>query len=408
MVFELFIGLRYLRIREGFISLITVLSVAGVAVGVMALIVVISVMAGFESDLKSRILGVESHIVITRPEVPFKDYPEILNEVRQIDGVESATAYIETQMMLRSADRMTGAVLRGIDLSDAHLGMPYVDRELLRKLNDPPAIDNIDRTPPGIILGKELAMSLGVVEGETLHLVTPTGVISPMGHLPYMKRFQVVGYFKSGIYDFDGSLSYVSMKEAQKMLRMGGAATGIEIRLKNIYRAENVAGMLSDRLGETYRVKDWMEMNRNLFFALKLEKTMMFVILALIILVAAFNIASMLIMMVMHKTKDIAILKAMGATRRSIAKIFVFKGMVIGLAGTLFGGSIGILLCVLLKYYEFVKLPELYYISTLPVELEPMTIILTIVSAFVICFLATLYPAHQAAGLDPIDAIRYG
>jgi lipoprotein-releasing system permease protein len=234
-------------------------------------------------------------------------------------------------------------------------------------------------------------------------------MISPVGHLPAMRRFTVAGLFSSGMYEFDGSLAYISLPVAQRLLRMGDAVTGIEIRVRDIYNARDIAETIVDSLGFPYWAKDWSQMNRNLFSALKLEKTVMFIILALIILVAAFNIASSLIMMVLQKTRDIAILKAMGATDRSIRKIFVAKGVAIGLVGTVLGVCFGIILCVLLQHYQFIELPgDVYYITTLPVKLQLMDVLLIAVSAVAICFVATLYPALQASRLDPVEAIRYG
>ncbi|MFC1829997.1 FtsX-like permease family protein, partial [Thermodesulfobacteriota bacterium] len=248
-----------------------------------------------------------------------------------------------------------------------------------------------------------------VIKGDTVYLISPRGVISPVGHLPAMKRFRVTDLFESGMYEFDGTMAYVLLKDAQKILRIPDAVTGIEVRVEDIYKARNIAGEIIGKLGFPYWAKDWMQMNRNLFSALKLEKTVMFIILTLIILVAAFNIASTLIMMVMGKTRDIAILKAMGATDKSIRRIFVFNGMVIGSLGTFIGVVLGFLLCILLEKYKFIELPgDVYYITTLPVRLEGLDVLLIAAAAMVICFLATLYPARQAAKLNPVDAIRYG
>jgi lipoprotein-releasing system permease protein len=224
-----------------------------------------------------------------------------------------------------------------------------------------------------------------------------------------MKRFKVAGLFESGMYEYDKSLAYIHLNEAQKILRMGDSVTGIEVRVNDIYDASNIAETIAAGLGFPYWAKDWMRMNRNLFSALKLEKTVMFIILALIVLVAAFNIASTLIMMVMGKTRDIAILKAMGATDSSIRKIFIFKGMIIGFVGTALGVCMGFILCKLLEKYKFIELPgDVYYISTLPVRLESSMVFLIAAASMMICFIATLYPAHQASRLNPVEAIRYG
>ena len=411
MSFEYFIGSRYLRAKqkETFISLITLLSIAGVTVGVMALIVVIAVMAGFESDLRNRILGVESHVVVMRHGSSLFDYRRISEQVEDTDGVEAATPFIYTQIMLRSSSNVSGAVLRGIDPKSAHRVIKILESPVLQDLIKIPDGENKQASVPGIILGKELARNLSVVKGDAIYLISSRGMISPMGHIPVMKRFKVAGVFESGLYEYDGSLAYIHLHEAQKVLRMADSVTGIEVRVNDIYAAKNVAEKIVTTLGFPYWTKDWMQMNRNLFSALKLEKTVMFIILALIVLVAAFNIASTLIMMVMGKTKDIAILKAMGALDGSIRKIFIFKGMVIGSVGTTLGVCLGFILCKLLEKYKFIELPgDVYYISTLPVRLEFLDVFIIATAAMVICFVATIYPAHQASKLNPVEAIRYG
>jgi lipoprotein-releasing system permease protein len=412
MAFEYFIGGRYLRARQkqAFINLITILSIAGVTVGVMALIVVIAVMTGFEADLKARILGGQSHVVVMRHGGPLTEYRKILSEVEKIDDVEGATPFIYTQGMLRSKSGASGVVIRGIDPNTAgrviktlkDVSLPYMSATENSQSDQP--------TIPGIVLGKELARNLGVIQGDIIHLMSPRGMLSPIGHVPAMKQFKVTGYFESGMYDFDSSFAYIHLKAAQKLLRIGDAVTGIEVRVREIYKAREIATKLKDQLQFPYWTRDWMQMNKNLFRALKVERVVMFVILTLIILVAAFNIASTLIMMVMGKTRDIAILKAMGATNKSIRKIFVFNGMVIGLIGTGLGVVLGLLLCIGLKHYDIYELTgDIYYFTTtLPVKLEIVNVLAVIAAALVICFLATLYPAHQASKLNPVDAIRYG
>lgn len=411
MSFEYFIGGRYLRAKhkETFISLITILSVAGVTVGVMALIVVIAVMAGFESDLKQRILGVESHIVLMRHDGSFSGYKKISKQINEFQGVEAATPFIYSQIMLRSSTGVSGAVLRGIDPESAGSVIKILKNSVLQNLKQIQRQGNSKTFVPGIILGKELAKNLGVLKGDAVYLISSRGMISPIGYLPAMKRFEVVGLFESGMYEYDGSLAYIDLEDAQKILNMKGSVTGIEVRVDDIYNARNIAEKIVSELGFPYWARDWMRMNHNLFSALKLEKTVMFIILALIVLVAAFNIASTLIMMVMGKTKDIAILKAMGAMDSSIRKIFIYKGMIIGAVGTLLGVCLGFIICKLLEKYKFIQLPgDVYYISTLPVRLEALDVFMIASAAMVICFLATLYPASQASKLNPIEAIRYG
>ncbi len=411
MAFEYFIGSRYLRSRQktGFISFITVLSVAGVTVGVMALIIVISVMTGAESYFKTKILGVEPHIMVYSYDDSIGDYPDVIDTVMRHQQVESAIPFVETQAMLRSSAGMSGAVLRGLDpAAEGTEIMGFSRSELGEKLS-PQTDDGQEPGMPGIILGKNLSRSLGVSQGDTLYLISPRGMMSPAGHMPSMKRFKVSGVFESGFYEYDSSLAYIHMHTAQELLKTGDAATAIGIRVSDIYKADRVAEDISKSLGYSYMAMDWMEMNRNFFSALKLEKTAMFVILTLIILVAAFNIASTLIMMVMSKTRDIAILKAMGATEKSIRKIFVFKGLVIGGIGTVIGTTLGIAGCFVLEKYQFVDLPgDVYYFTTLPVQVQFLDIAMIVAAAMAICFLATLYPARKASRLNPVEALRYG
>lgn len=412
MAFEYFIGSRYLRAKQkqAFVSLITILSIAGVMVGVMALIVVIAVMNGFDNDLKVRILGGQSHIVLMRHGSAFNQYRQVMEEVENTQGVEAATPFIITQGMLRSKAAAVGAVIRGIDPQTAGRVMKTLEK---LSLTGPPAESPSAQEAsevPGIVLGKELARNLGVIEGDMIHLISPRGMLSPIGHVPAMKQFKVTGFFVSGMYEYDQTFAFIHLKDAQKMLRMGDSVTGIDIRVRDIYKAKDIAENVILKLGFPYWARDWMEMNKNLFRALKMERLVMAIILILIVLVAAFNIASSLIMLVMGKTRDIAILKAMGATTKSIRKIFVFSGMVIGSIGTVLGLSLGLVLCILLKNYDIYELTgDIYYFTTtLPVKIEISWLIGIVSVTMVICFLATLYPAHQAAKLDPVEAIRYG
>ncbi len=414
MTFEYFIGNRYLRVKQTFISLITILSIAGITIGVMALIIVIAVMSGAESEFRSRILGVESHVMIMRYGNAFTDYRRIIQDIEKIDGVKTASPYVFSQIMLRSSSRVSGAVLRGIDPGSAGQAIKSLDKAFLEQRLTQNQIAGTSAFVPGIILGQELARNLGVIENDIIYLISPRGMISPIGHIPAMKRFRVTGLFESGMYEYDTSLAYVHLKDAQSILHIGDSVTNIGVRVKDIYKADTIAENIAANLNQKYKTgsywaRDWMQMNRNLFSALKLEKKAMFIILTLIVLVAAFNIASSLIMMVMGKTKDIAILKAMGATDKSIKRIFVFKGMIIGLTGTVLGMCLGLTGCILLKHYKFIKLPgDIYYFTTLPVKLEALDVFVIVSAAMIICYLATLYPARQASKLNPVEAIRYG
>jgi lipoprotein-releasing system permease protein len=407
MAVEFFIGRRYLRAKQkqAFISLITFLSVAGVTVGVMALIIVLAVMAGFEDDLKSRILNVNAHITLQSYHSTFSDYRNVLETVEETPGVESAAPFVTTQVMIRSSGGYSAAIIRGMDLDSAGRVITYLDTEPIKVQAQQRETDSSIK--PGLILGKELAEHLGAVVGNTVQLISPRGSLSPIGPLPGMKQFQVVGLFESGMYEFDRSLGFISLADAQTLQKLDDEVNGLEIRVTDSDRADTLRQQIVETLGFPFYALDWMQKNQNLFSALELEKTVMFIILTLIVLVAAFNIASTLIMMVMEKKRDIAILRAMGATDRQVRSIFVFKGMVIGLIGTLLGDGLGVILCALLKRYQFIELPsDVYFLSTLPVKLQPLMIVQVSAAAMAICFLATLYPARQASRMNPVEAIR--
>ncbi|MCU0588451.1 MAG: lipoprotein-releasing ABC transporter permease subunit [Syntrophobacteraceae bacterium] len=415
MNFELFVSLRYLlaKRRQTFISLITFISIAGVAVGVMALIVVLAVMNGFQEDLRSRILGITSHMVIGSFGGTIADYREAAEKARGTEGVLAATPFIYTQVMISSGKSFSGAVLRGIDPETASSVLNLQKNmkrgnveDLIRKPS--PGQEGDSEVHPGIILGQELSNHLGVRQGEWLTIISPVGRVTPMGQVPKSKLFQVVGIFQSGMYEFDNTLAYVDLATAQQFLGLGDVVTGVEMKLTDIYDAQKVGDKLRAQLAYPFYVRDWMQMNHSLFSALKLEKVVMFIILTLIILVAAFNIVSSLIMMVMEKTRDIAILKAMGATTARIRKIFVLEGLMIGVSGTVLGLFGGFSLCALLKKYKFIELPpEVYYIPTLPVQVNAVDVWLIALAAIFISLLATIYPSRQAAKLDPAEALRY-
>ncbi|MFH2099122.1 MAG: lipoprotein-releasing ABC transporter permease subunit [Pseudomonadota bacterium] len=409
MSWELFISGRYLRSRrrEVFVSMITAISVGGVMVGVMALIVVIAVMTGFTSDLKNRILSVTPHVSVFRQGGNFTEWPRVMEELVAMEGVDNAAPFIQGQVMIRGPHGSSGCVVNGVDPAreKGENGMARLVAEGSVDDLTPPAGSP---RAPGVILGAELARSLALMEGDPVYIISPQGVLSPLGPMPAMRRLSVVGILESGMYDYDASFCWTDLATAQGILRMGDAVSGIRLTVEEVYQARNLADRISGEMGFPYWARDWMRANQNLFAALKLEKVTMFVILTLNVLVAAFNIAATLIMMVTQRRKDIAILKTMGASAASIRKIFVANGMVIGLTGTALGMGMGGLLCFILDRYPFIKLdPNVYYISTLPVRLEALDVAVIAASALVICFLATLYPAWKAARLDPVEALRY-
>ncbi|MBI5750224.1 MAG: lipoprotein-releasing ABC transporter permease subunit [Nitrospinae bacterium] len=400
--YELFIGLRYLKAKrkQAFISLITIISMAGVAIGVGTIIAVISVMAGFEEDLRNKILGTNSHIVIIdRGEGAIKDYKNIIPKIEKVEHVISATPFIYNQVMLTTESGVSGVVLRGIDPSEEGKVT-----DIKKNIKDG-RLDALNEKQK-IIIGKELSKRLLAFVGNNITVVSPLGAIGPMGTIPKMKSFEVVGIFESGMYEYDSTLAYISIKDAQEFFSMGDAVSGIEVRVDDIYKARNISEKIQSILGFPYWTRDWSQMNKNLFSALALERMVMFIILTLIILVAAFNIVSTLIMIVMEKNKDIAILMSMGATKKGIMKIFIINGLIIGIVGTIMGIILGYLICIFIG--KFIKLPgDIYYISQFPIKIRLFNIILISLTAIGISFLATIYPSYRAAKIDPAEALRY-
>jgi len=385
--------------------LITFLSVAGVILGVMALVVVIAVMSGAETEFRKRILGLEPHMLVMNYGGTFQDKEGMANRIRSIEGVAAVSPLLFGQAMIRTSRSFSGVMVRGVTPdTGAALIKDLTPDELTRALAKGEKKGDL----PGIVLGKELANSIGVITGDTILLMTAKGIISPIGQIPSMKRFVVGGTFSSGMSEYDSMLAYVHLDQAQSLVRAPDRISALGIWLNDVFQVKPMAENHLGFIKYPFYIRDWMDINQSLFSALKLEKSAMFVILTLIILVAAFNIASALIMMVMEKTKDIAVLKAMGATHKTIRRIFIIKGMIIGVSGTIIGTVSGILVCYVLKKYEFIRLPEAYPFSTLPVQLEYADVALIAVSAIVICFLSTLYPSYKASRMDPVEAIRYG
>lgn len=407
MAFEFFIAGKYLKAKrkEGFISLITLLSIAGVAVGVMALVVVIAVMSGAETDFRKRILGLEPHILVMNYSGKFDGYADIITDLTQKEKIIDASPILFAQAMIRSNHSFSGIMVRGIDPDNSFSLIKGFSPDELKKVLEK---DVANTDFPGIILGKDLANSIGVIPGDKIILMSPNGIISPMGNIPSMKRFVVTDTFDSGMYEYDSALAYIDLKEAQQLSGLKDQISAVGIWINDVFEAKTIKNGLADIFRYPFYMRDWMEINKSLFSALKLEKTAMFIILTLIILVAAFNIASALIMMVMEKTKDIAVLKTMGATHKTIRRIFMIQGMIVGTFGTFIGTISGVIVCYFLKKYDFIQLPDAYPFSTLPVQLEYADVLAIAGSALLICFLSTLYPSHKASKMDPVEALRYG
>lgn len=400
MKLPFFIALRYLRSRKRGISFSTIISISGVALGVMALIVVISVISGFHEDLQKKILGAQAHAVVLSYSGGIGDYKTIMDFLSKKQEIEACSPFIIGQVLISSGKRAHGVYLRGI--------IPQYDMKTTEIFKNVKYKYENYTDLPWIIIGKELANLLGVLPGDTITVISPMGSIGPLGIIPKVKKFIVTGVFEIGMYEYDMNLAVTDLKTAQDFFEYGDKVTGIQLRLSDIYKADIISQKLTKELGGEFYVKDWMQMNRNLFSALKLEKFTMFLILTLIVLVASFNIVSMLMINVTEKQRDIAILKSMGATDNLIKQVFVFQGLIIGLVGTFIGLVGGVFLCEIIKSYEIVKLPaDVYYLSRLPVKIKIFDIILICACALFISLISTVYPAHRASKINPVEILRY-
>lgn len=406
-MYEWFISLRYLRAKhkQKFISLISFISLAGITVGVIALIVVMAVYSGFTTSLRDQILGVNAHIIVQQYGGKIYDYQEIRQRTLEVPDVQGATPYLYAQSLLSSqSGGGSGIVLRGIDPETAPgvLGLP--DQLISGKLEDLSSPSRV----PNIILGKNLAKTLRVTSGDKVRLISPSGPLTPMGVIPKITTCLVSGIFETGMFEYDSNLAYMSIAQTQKFLGVGDIAHGIEVVVDkdNLDGADTIAADIRKELGTEFLVRDWMQMNQNLFAAFKLEKIGMFICMALIIMVAALNIVSALVMVVMEKTKDIAILKSMGASSASIMRIFLYQGLVIGIGGTTLGVLGGLGLCELLSRYKFIELPEnVYPMTTLPIKVLASDVSIIAVSSIIITLLATIYPSWKASKVQPAEVL---
>lgn len=476
MRFALLIALSHLRSRkkEFAVSAITLISVVGVTVGVTALNMVLSVMAGFEIDLRDKILGSNAHIVVLRYGAPIEGYEEPLAKIEATDGIKGAAPFVYTEMMIKSSHGAAGVILKGIDPQRADRVIDLVgnivmgpegatsdraaQQKVLDQLHAPPALrppapsgptgpdpdglnpDGLgalvppppvegapaapapEATPeaagapaddgaqlPGILIGEELANDLKVFVGDRVYLINPANLAPGLFGMPnvQIRSFRVAGIFYSGMYEYDTKWTYITIPDAQDFLKMGPAVTGIEATVHDIFGVDRISLQIEEALQFPYYTRHWKNLNRNLFSALKLEKVVMGLILGLIVAVAALNIAGMLILVVLSKGREIAIMRAMGATKQQIRLIFVIEGLVIGLVGGSVGTVLGVTGSVLLDRYGWPLDTDVYYLDRLPVQIEPEMVALVGVMAVVICFVATLYPAWRASSIAPAEALRY-
>ena len=406
MTFELFVALRYLlaRRRQAFISLISLISTLGVAVGVMALIIALALMTGLQGELRDRILGSTAHVYVWKTG-GIVDYPAEVARMRAIDGVLGAGPAILGKALV-STDRADAFItLKGVDPA-LEAGVTDIQRAMQRGSIGALVAASEDDLP-GILLGRNLAEQLGVGTGEIVTLLTPQGTLSPMGMFPRSRRVRVAGIYALGLYEFDAAYGFVSLEFAGRLL--GKAAPDlIEVRVADIDAAPRIADTIVTTFGSEYVSQDWADMNQALFSALWIEKMAISITIGLIVMVAALNIVASLILLVMEKSRDIAILKTMGTSSKRVMTIFMLQGLIIGVVGTTIGAVCGLALCWVFDRYRLIQIPmDVYQVSYVPFVVRPLDFAVVIVSAILICFLATLYPSRQASRLDPVQALRF-
>jgi len=406
--YEIFISLRYLKTKKryGTVSLNTFISVAGVVIGVATSIITLAVMTGFQGYFRDKILSAMPHIVVMEfTGTGVKDQQALQDKIEKVPHVLATTPFIYGQSMLTAQDRMQGVVVRGIDPKAEPTVTDLAKNMTSGTLSD---LETGRGKLPGIIIGEDLARKLGVSVGDTITMVTPLGEESALGIIPKMKKFEVVGLFDAGMYDYNTTFVYIALPDAQKFFDMPGRISGIQVRIDDIYHAGEISLAIQKAAGYPYITRNWMEQNKNFFSALLLEKIGMSLILFVIIIVASFNIIGTLTMIVMEKSREIAILKSMGASSRSIVKIFMFAGLAIGMVGTALGVIIGYSAVTVLTKTDVITLPkDVYQVSHLPLSISGFDILFISLTALGISFLATLYPAWQAAKQDPVEVLRY-
>jgi len=404
MRFELFVAKRYLtaKRKQAFISVITLISVLGIAIGVMALVIAIALITGFQEDVQDKILGATSHIMVSDLSGDgLRDYGEVASKISGIKGVISVTPVVYSQVLVNGPSRSSGALLKGIDLGRETEGSAWLRKLESGRLPEPGPQE-------GLLLGRELAFAIGAGTGDSVTVLTTASRLSPMGLFPKTRRFRVAGIFNTGLYEFDSSTALAPLETAQKFLGSEGRITYLQIKLSDIFEAGRIADRIKEIIPPVAYVTTWMELNKSLFSALKLEKNIMFLTITLIVFVAALNIIATLILMVMEKTRDIGILMAMGATAGNIRRIFFFQGALIGVVGTSLGVALGLGWCWLANTFRLIRIPvDIYQISFVPFRLRGLDLALIVGVSLAISFVSTLFPSRRAAKTDPVVALKY-
>lgn len=406
MKFERFVALRYLTRRKGLFAIITTLiGVAGVSVGVAALITTLSVMNGFQSDIKTKVIGAQSHILVFG-RMPASTYPEQIRKIEQIPLVEAAAPHIYGQAILSYDGQSVGLVVRGLD-PEQEKKINSLSRSLTEGSFVPK--DWAADAPAPLVLGTELAAGLGADVGDDVVLISPQSISTSAGMFPKMKKFRVSGLLRTGYYEFDNTIAYAGLADASDFLGLKGGVTGVAVKLHDLNKAETAAQQIREAIGLGYSVRTFAQLNSTLYAALKLEKAVMFIILFLIIIVASLNIAGNLILLGTEKLRDIGLMRAMGASPKMIRKVFMWEAMVIATLGICLGIALACLLCWIIATFNIVELPgDIYYLTKVPVRMEWSDILAVVGGSYFICFFAGLYPAAKASRVNPTDAIRYG
>ena len=404
-MYEFFIARRYLaaKRKQAFISVITFVSALGFTIGVMALIIALALITGFQEDIQDKIIGLSSHVMVSDLSGEgLSDYPQLISKVENLRGVQSVSPVVYGTVLISGPSKNSGAVLKGVDFEREKEDSSWLQK--LERGNIPPS----ESKREGIILGREMAFSIGAGIGDVITVLTSSPRLSPVGLFPKTKRFVVTGIFSTGLYDFDSSYALISLESAQKFYDLEGRISYLQIKIDNIFEAEKKAREVRELLPPTVYVTTWMELNKPLFSALKLEKNVMFFTIALIIFVAALNIIASLILMVMEKTRDIGILKAMGATPQHIQRIFFLQGAMIGAIGTAVGVVLGLISCWLANTFKLIRVPfDIYHISHIPFQVKVIDVMMIVGVSLLISFFSTLFPSHRASKVDPLIALKY-